>query len=370
MNLKSTLVIATTFLILFTQSAFAANTRYIVLGADVSNLKSHVSNQGGAVENDLVYYDGFAAQMSETAVANLRHIFGDTVFIEEDFEVTTDARPGHGGSTTPPVQSTPWGITAVHATEAAAIDTGSNALVCVVDTGIESTHDDLAANIIGGENFVASRGTIKSSNWSDDNGHGTHVAGTVAAINNTVGALGVAPQAALFAVKALDKRGSGYVSAVADGILSCVANGADVINMSLGSSSDSTVLHDAVSYASSQGVILVAAAGNESGAVSYPAKYAEVLAVSAVDSNYDLAYFSNTGSEVDYAAPGVDVYSTYKGNTYATLSGTSMASPHVSGVVALWISSASLGLVATDIGLTIEMQGQGFIDALATVNYR
>ena len=170
---------------------------------------------------------------------------------------------------------------------------------------------------------------------------------------------GVAPEASLFAAKVLDKRGSGYNSDVADGIQSCVDNGAHVISMSLGSSVGSSLIETAVQNAAAAGVILVAASGNDAGAVSFPAAYPEVLAVSAVDSGGLLAYFSNTGPEVDYTAPGVSVYSTYKGDSYATLSGTSMATPHVSGVVALWLASGSLGIVADSLGLTVEERAPG-----------
>jgi len=168
----------------------------------------------------------------------------------------------------------------------------------------------------------------------------------------------------------LNRQGSGYVSDVADGVLSCVSKGAQVISMSLGSSSSSELLHSAIKAAKAAGVIVVAAAGNESRAVSYPAAYPEVLAISAVGQTMLFASFSNFGPEVDYAAPGVGVYSTTKGSSYATYSGTSMATPHAAGVVALALSSQSRGLVAVDIGLSSEKQGLGFLDALLTVNNR
>ena len=262
------------------------------------------------------------------------------------------ARPG--ATPTPVPETTPWGITAVNAPTAWATTKGLGIIVCVVDTGIQSTHADLAGSVIGGENFVVIRGGVDPNAWADDNGHGTHVAGTIAALDNEIGVIGVAPEASLFAAKVLDKRGSGYNSDVADGIQSCVDNGAHVISMSLGSSVGSSLIETAVQNAAAAGVILVAASGNDAGAVSFPAAYPEVLAVSAVDSGGLLAYFSNTGPEVDYTAPGVSVYSTYKGDSYATLSGTSMATPHVSGVVALWLASGSLGIVADSLGLTVE----------------
>lgn len=349
--------------ILISFNVHAQQKRFIVLGSDLPGLRGAVNAQGGNVDHDLVYHSGFVAHMSGTAVQRLAENFGSSVFIEEDHEVEASGKP----VAAPPAQSVPWGVAAVQADLANAVTEGAGTVVCIVDTGIQSDHPDLSTNVLGGENFVMQKGSINASAWTDDNGHGTHVAGTVAALDNAVGVIGVAPQAGLFAVKVLDRRGSGYMSDVADGILSCVANGADVINMSLGSSADSAVVHDAVITASAAGVILVAAAGNEASGVSYPAKYDEVIAVSAVDSNMALAYFSNTGVEVDFAAPGVSVYSTTKGGSYATYSGTSMASPHVAGVAALMVASGRTQLFATDIGLTLEEQGGGFIDALLTV---
>lgn len=348
-----------------------AHKRYVVVGLDLPALENEVGRQGGVVDHELVYHHGFVANMSERAIEQLRSLFGDDVFVEEDGEVYAvgDVNSSGRRNSTPsqPAQSVPWGITAVHARDANAITQGAGAVVCVVDTGIQSDHPDLLGNVVGGENFVAQRGAVDSTAWADDNGHGTHVAGTIAALDNSIGVVGVAPQVHLFAAKVLDKRGSGYMSDVAEGILSCLANHADVISMSLGSSSDSTLVHNAVIDAANAGLILVAAAGNESSGVSYPAKYDEVLAVSAVDSNSNLASFSNTGPEVDFAGPGVSVLSTTKGSSYATYSGTSMATPHVSGVAALMVAAGKSQLLASDIGLSSEKQGAGLIDALATV---
>lgn len=352
----------------------AANKRFVVTGTNSSFAKSEMPGLGGEHVRDLVYFEGFVANMSETAVERLSEIFGASIQIEEDFEVSVDGRGGNGGgnsggTTPPPAQQIPWGIDAVGTTDALTYTNGSGATVCVLDSGIQDDHPDLASNIIGGENFVSSKGSVDPNNWDDENGHGTHVAGTIAALDNTVGVVGVAPGASLFASRVLDRRGSGYTSDVADGIVACVDSGnADVINMSLGSSSGNSLLANAVAYADSMGVILVAAAGNDAVyGVSFPAAYPEVIAVSAVDVNFDLAWFSNYGPEIDYAAPGVGVYSTYKGSSYSTLNGTSMASPHVAGVAALMVADGEVSLVGTDIGLTADQQGLGFVDALLTV---
>ena len=139
--------------------------------------------------------------------------------------------------------------------------------------------------------------------------------------------------------------------------------------MSLGSSQGSTLLHDAIKEAAAQGILVIAAAGNDYGApVGYPAAFPEAIAVSATDSNNNLASFSNFGPEINFAAPGVNVLSTVKGGGYEAFNGTSMATPHVSGVAALMISSGMSSIKADDIGLSADKQGEGLVNALRTVS--
>ncbi|OGL35156.1 hypothetical protein A3F65_00575 [Candidatus Saccharibacteria bacterium RIFCSPHIGHO2_12_FULL_47_16b] len=242
-----------------------------------------------------------------------------------------------------PAQVLPWGIDRV---DAELVWPGGNTAdpvkVGIVDTGISKDHPDLKVNIKGGVN------TIKPGrSWNDDNGHGSHVAGTVGAINNTIGVVGVGPAVDLYAIKVLNAGGSGYLSDVIEGIQWGVASGIDVLNMSLGTSSNVQSFHDAVTAGYNAGVVLVAAAGNSGSSVIFPAAYSEVIAVSATDASNTLASFSSRGPEVDLAAPGVSVYSTYKGTGYATLSGTSMATPHVAGAAALVLNTA-VGSYDTD----------------------
>jgi hypothetical protein len=241
---------------------------------------------------------------------------------------------------------------------------------------------------MGGVNFVSkpSWRTPDPNKWDDDNGHGTHVAGIIAAENNNTGVVGVAPEADLYALKVLDRTGSGYVSDVIAAIQWATdPNGdgdnsdkMDIINMSLGGNNNEWLFAACLLAYELDGLILVAAAGN-GGSVIYPAAYYSVIAVSAIDSDDNLASFSSTGSEVELAAPGVYIYSTYKGGGYATISGTSMASPHVAGTAALVIWSgvtdidgkcglanevkACLFDTAQDIGLSPEEQGYGLVDA-------
>jgi hypothetical protein len=237
-----------------------------------------------------------------------------------------------GGSSS---QETPYGITRVNG---GATYTGSN-VAWVIDSGIDLDHPDLNVDASRGYNAFTSGRDGKS--LDDGNGHGTHVAGTIAAVDNNQGVIGVAAGATVIPVKVLDSRGSGSYSGVIAGVDHVGANGSngDVANMSLGGPT-SQALDDAVLAASSNGVKFVLAAGNESTDAnnSSPARVngSNIYTISAMDSNDNWASFSNYGNPpVDYAAPGVSVTSTWKGGGYNTISGTSMASPHAAGVLLL-----------------------------------
>ena len=222
----------------------------------------------------------------------------------------------------------------IHADQAwAACDQGSSAVtVAVVDEGVDLTHPDLVSNLLPGYNFVENNTTPQ-----DDMGHGTHVAGIIAASLNGQGVVGVAPQVKILPVRVMS-NGSGSTSTIAQGIR-WAADRAQVINLSLGGPSDSSVLRDAINYAiQTKGRLVVAAAGNDGATTNqteYPAAYPGVVAVAAVDGTGAHASFSNTGSYVSLSAPGVNILSTVLGGQYAVYSGTSMATPHVSGLAAL-----------------------------------
>jgi hypothetical protein len=222
-----------------------------------------------------------------------------------------------------------WGVSRIGADKIWDTATGIGVTVAVIDTGIEMTHPDLQGKVTKGYDFVNDKESPE-----DDNGHGTHVAGIVMAARNDTGVVGVSHGTSVMPVKVLNSAGSGYISDVAKGIYWATDNGAQIINLSLGAPVDTDVLRNAVNYASSKGVLLVAAAGNEYGApCQYPAAYGNVICVVATDSSNRLASFSNVGGEL--AAPGVSNYSTFLGGTYRYLSGTSMAAPHVAGSLAL-----------------------------------
>lgn len=264
--------------------------------------------------------------------------------VDEDAIATVQAKPNQTDSLA--AQVLPWGIDKIDAEQVWPTGNTANPIkVAVIDTGISSSHSDLVANIKGGYNAIST-----ARGWNDDNGHGSHVAGIIGALNNTVGVVGVAPGVDLYAVKVLGRNGSGYYSDIIEGIDWARTNGMQVINMSFGGSSDVQSLHDAVIAAHNAGVVLVAAAGNSGGSVIFPAAYPEVIAVSATDANNAIASWSSRGPEVDIAAPGVNIYSTYKGTSYATLSGTSMATPHVVGTAALVLNSPVGGYDANSNG--------------------
>ncbi|MDN4592860.1 S8 family peptidase [Polycladomyces subterraneus] len=234
-----------------------------------------------------------------------------------------------------PALSKQWALPKIRANDAWNATKSNNGIrVAVVDTGVQYNHPDLYGKVIKGYDYVG-----KDWDPSDGNGHGTHVAGVIAAAtNNHKGIAGIAPNAMIYAVRVLDNNGNGTLENVANGIIHAADQGAKVINLSLGAGYDSQTLKDAVQYAWSKGAVVVAAAGNSnSSQPSYPAYYDQVIAVGATDKYDNKASFSNFGSWVDVAAPGVDIYSTYPiaYGQYATMSGTSMAAPHVSGLAAL-----------------------------------
>ncbi|MBS1722315.1 MAG: S8 family peptidase [Armatimonadetes bacterium] len=227
-----------------------------------------------------------------------------------------------------------WGLMMSHISEAQKFTKGAGILVATLDTGT-AVHPCLDAAIFGERvNFSDSTSVM------DMQGHGTHVAGIIAAREfQDNGVIGVAPEARIMSVKVLNDKAKGNYGWIEQGLQYAIANGADIINMSLGSPSpppDS--LYQQIRAAAEKGIIVVCAAGNDAAAVNYPARYEEVVAVAAVDQNGDIANFSSRDGNVDVTAPGVSIYSTSLNNGYAVLNGTSQAAPFISGVCALLLS--------------------------------
>lgn len=208
---------------------------------------------------------------------------------------------------------------------------GEGIKIGVIDTGVDVNHPDLKDRIAEYINFSGD-GTLE-----DLSGHGTHVCGILAASYNGIGIIGVAPKAELYVAKAFKKDGSGDSKAIADSIEWLISKKVHVINMSFASDKESMLIYEKVKKAYDEGIILVAAAGNDGAgnSIGYPAKWKEVIAVTAVDFQEKLVDFSSYGKEAKLAAAGKEIYSTYPGGGYKKLSGTSMAAPLISGAAAL-----------------------------------
>lgn len=336
------------------KSAQTNKTSYIVvlndseLNAELVNLKGYEMRQQAAQkaaekvmkragiidgEIELVYETALQGFSVKIPPGQLNKLQNDpaVISVTED-ELVTLIKPGTDDVAATATQTTPWGITRV---KAGTTYTGNN-VAWIIDTGIDLDHPDLNVDAGSGKTFVT-----RTSTPDDDNGHGSHVAGTVAAIDNAEGVVGVAAGATLIPVKVLDRRGSGYMSWIIGGVNYVAANGksGDVANMSLGGSYYKD-LNDAVIAAASQGIKFSLAAGNESTSATTKspasANGTNVYTVSAMDINDNFASFSNYGNPpVDYCEPGVSILSTYKGGAYATMSGTSMAAPHMAGLLLL-----------------------------------
>ena len=327
--------------------------RYIVVLRDGVDAPGFAARHG--IRPDVTYtaaLSGFAGPLSRAAVARLESD-PNVVSVEPDRIVTTDLHANL-------FETLPAGVDRIDA-ETPGNTTGNTTTgpesdidIAVIDTGIQPDHPDL--NVAGGVRFIGV--TCSGGSSADDNGHGTHVAGTAAARDNAIGVVGVAPGARLWAVKVLDQNGSGSLSCVTKGIDWVTANAADieVANMSLGCNCSTSAGDTALANSAAAGVVYAVAAGNSAADAKdfWPAKHPDVLSTSAIadfngasgggaaatcrpDVDDTFADFSNFGQVVDIAAPGVCIVSTYTGGMYATLSGTSMASPHVAGAAARYM---------------------------------
>lgn len=243
-------------------------------------------------------------------------------------------------NTVTPEEPDQWGPRLVGAVDAWDVARGGGVTIAVVDTGVDLTHPELASKL----DTANDRDLVNDdSNANDDNGHGTHCAGIAAAVtDNGLGIAGMAPAATILPIKTLDASGNGTTADLAAGIDWAVAHGADVVNLSVGGAYGTTTLHEAVKRAVYAGVVVVAAAGNESAPVFYPAAYPECIAVAATDQSGARTSYSNWGREIDLSAPGGTsgdaIWSTVPGG-YGYRHGTSMATPHVTGAVAVLFSA-------------------------------
>ncbi|UKS24777.1 S8 family serine peptidase [Paenibacillus sp. HWE-109] len=289
------------------------------LNLDVSEVQSLQSDTNIAyIEPDSEVNIAYIEPDSEVNIASI-----GPVTRERSFSITRQKNE----------EQLPWGIHAVGADLLTEKNQRGNAIrIAILDTGI-SDHPDL--QVKGGVSFVEG-----FTGYQDDNGHGTHVAGTIAALDNRIGVIGVAPQSEIFAVKVLNQSGTGTYSQVIQGIEWAIQNRMNIISISFGGSDKSRALHEAIQAATEQGILVVAAAGNSGKGAeteAYPALYPETISVGAVTKQHLRADYSSTGNEIDLVAPGSEILSTTSDQDYGNLSGTSMAAPHVTGsLAALW----------------------------------
>ncbi len=321
-------LVSVAFLVVATFPAYGASgslkSSFIVrfrAGVDVELVSRH----GGKIKYLYSFLPMVAVELPEEAAAALRSS-PSVLYVEDDIEVLLTA------------ERLPWGVDRIDAEVVHGYNRGSGVKVAVIDTGIDHTHPDLDDNYLGGYDFANS-----DNDPMDDNGHGTHVAGIIAAEDNDFGVIGVAPEADLYALKAFGSGGTADLSDILAAIDWSIDNGMQIISMSFGTNEHAQSFQDACNAAYGARIVLVAAAGNDGlpwpwfDTVDYPARYGAVIAVGAVDQSDLRAWWSSTGPSLELAAPGVDVYSTWLGG-YNYESGTSMACPHVSGVAALVIA--------------------------------
>lgn len=322
-----------------------------------------------------IFKDGFTSDLSGIQVALVK-IFGIEIEPVEELhilpeEVITEtirktienpnAKPTVNISArTGPSDQTPWGIEVIYNNPVIASTSGGNGInVAVLDSGVLKTHADLKNRVKQCKDFTNAKTPIKDGICDDKNGHGTHVSGTILADggDDKLGIYGVAPGANLFAYKVCGNSGSCWADDIAIALKTAADNGSNIINMSLGSDNESPLIKDAINYAVSKDVLIVAAGGNDGpypASIDYPAANKLVMAVGAIDELLLVPDWSSLGinsstspyiveeKDMEFGAPGVKVESTWKNGAYAVLSGTSMSSPHVAGLAAKFWQAGAL----------------------------
>ena len=283
-----------------------------------------IHNAGGKVKRNYHIVPTIAASVPKGKLDSLRHN-PKVTSVEEDIPMQIIE------------EALPWGIDRIDAEVVQGQNKGQGVRVAILDTGIDLDHPDL--RVAGNVTFVP-----ETTSGDDDHGHGTMVAGIVAALDNEIGVVGVAPDAELYAVKVLNQNGSGVCSVILSGIEWAIDNDMQVINMSFGSLGGLPVsIIEALQKAHQAGIVLVAGAGNagDLDIIYGPARYEAVIAVGATDQQDARASFSCTGSTLELMAPGVGIPSTARGGGYSSGSGTSLSTPHVTGMAALLIASGA-----------------------------
>lgn len=307
-------------------------TRYIVLGGlgSLEGLYNQLVSQRINIVRALPLIGGFLCDIPETDALKLS-MLGSVKWVEKDSVVYVIGQ-------TPTLgrriffDSVPWGVRRIGAPKVWEQTRGKGVRVGILDTGIDLDHPDLVPNLAEGTNILN-----PDQLPDDDNGHGTHVAGIVGAARTGRGVIGVAPEAGLIPIKAFNEKGEARISAVIQGIEWAVNNQIQVLNMSFGTNQASFALRRAINAAHKKGLVLIAATGNDKQktVADYPARFRNVLGVGATNILDEVVDFSIGGYGLDLVAPGKDILSSFIGGGLKTMSGTSMAAAHVSGVAAL-----------------------------------
>lgn len=331
----------------------------------------------GYVVKELPLVNGLLVLVDEDEAADVQSLASSrsgVLRVDDDIDISMVFEVGRMEWGPRLMENTPWGISRINLT--GVNRTGRGVKVGVLDTGVDSGHPDIGRNVRGAMDAIGG-----SASARDDNGHGTHVSGTIAALKNGIGVVGVAPDASVYSVKVLDSRGSGKLSNLVHGMEWCVSQQIKVVNLSLSASKENQTFRDVVQAARRAGITMVCAAGNSGpgpNTVGYPARYIETIAVAAVDERDSVPNFSSRGREIAVSAPGVDVLSTWPGRRYRKSSGTSMAAPHVTGAVALLLeadpaltpSEVKSILQSTSVpvaGAGPDEQGAGVVDVAAAL---
>ena len=385
--------VKTRYLITWTSDvAMDKVTRLLPTGPSVTSLISSTANRRG-FSRDAVAINQRIRVISATLTPSQHQKVEESKFcrIENDLHAFACVRPTQVKAAVEDFPYT-WGVKKIDADIVWSKTKGNGVRVAVLDTGVDASHQNLKINVKKGVSFVEN-----VTSHHDDNGHGTHCAGIIAANlpsgkrNGNGWIYGVAPEASIVPVKVLNYNGEGFLSAILGGLEWCLHNKIDIVSMSfrIPSDSKSHALEQACMTLWERGLLLVAATGNDREdkngtrnkrlTVGYPAKYDSVLGIGATDRLDTIAPFSNTGKGVDLVAPGVGILSTYRGNRYRELSGTSQACPHVAGVAALLKSyrralsneeirkvllgtADPLGMVEPD-----EVYGRGLLNATGAI---
>lgn len=342
-----------------------------------------VHSMGGRVVKRLPSINGALYELNSLAAVMTLSADHRVTRVDDDLPVHAYAcrwlQPSAPPAPPQPAEQIPWGVTRL---EAPAVwdktppNVGAGVKVAVLDTGADLKHPDLSPNLAAGVNILDPRRPP-----ADDHGHGTHVTGILAAARNRLGVVGVAPGAKVCPVKVLDREGGGSLSDIVQGLEWCAQHGIRVVNLSLGSPEGNASFAEAVANAAAAGIVIVAAAGNSGpgqDTIGYPARYPQVVAVAATTFQDSVADYSSRGTQLAVAAPGDRVTSTWLNGGYEALSGTSMAAPHVAGLVALLLA-AEPGLTPAQVrerlkvaavplaGWGPEEQGAGLVNAPRTL---